>query len=142
MYLALKAFHLMAVISWFAAMFYLPRLFVYHAENREKKEFVGVAKTMEYKLYRYIGIPAFWATLFSGVGLIILNPALFGSGGWLHAKITLIVGLVVWFFHSGRLLKSMADDRCDKSGKYFRVYNEIPTLFMIAIVILAVVKPF
>ncbi len=141
-YLSLKAFHIMAMVSWFAAMFYLPRLFVYHAENREKKEFLGVVKIMEYKLYRYIGIPAFWATLLSGIVLIVLNPSVFSGAGWMHAKLTLVALLIGYFFHSGKLRRELEEDRCQKSGKFFRVYNELPTLLLIGIVILVIVKPF
>lgn len=141
MYLGMKVFHIVSFVSWFAVLFYLPRLFVYHAEHIENREFVKVVKIMEYKLYKYIGIPAFFATIISGTLLIILNPAIL-SMGWIHAKISLVILLSGYFFHSGVLKKSLYNDECNKSGKYFRVYNEIPTLFLIAIVILAVVKPF
>ena len=142
LYLSIKAFHIMALVSWFAVMFYLPRLFVYHAENREKKEFLSVIKIMELKLYKYIGVPSFWATLLSGIALIYLNPSVFTSGGWMHAKLTLVVLLVVYFFHSGKLRKELENDKCQRSGKFYRVYNELPTILLIGIVILAVVKPF
>ncbi|MEF3191648.1 MAG: protoporphyrinogen oxidase HemJ [Campylobacterales bacterium] len=141
-YLAIKAFHIMSLISWFAVLFYLPRLFVYHAEHRDNSEFVKVVKIMERKLFRYIGIPAFWATLLSGLAMIALNPGLLTGTGWLHAKLTLIAVLIIYFFHAGRLLQALANDTDCHSGKFFRVYNEIPTLLMIAIVILAVIKPF
>lgn len=141
-YMVIKAIHLMSLISWFAAMFYLPRLFVYHAENRDNAEFVRVAKVMEKKLFNFIGLPAFAATVITGVVLIVMNTAVFTSGGWMHAKLTLIALLVVWFFHSGMLRKQLENDTCGKSGRYFRIYNEIPTVFMIVIVLLAVAKPF
>lgn len=140
-YLGLKAFHIMSFTAWFAMLFYLPRLFVYHAENREKKEFVEVIKVMELKLYKYIGVPSFWATVISGMVLIMLNPAVFQQG-WIHAKITLIILLAGYFFHSGFLRRQLEKDEDNHSGKYFRFYNEIPTLFLIVIVLLAVVKPF
>lgn len=142
MYLALKAFHIMSMVSWFAAIFYLPRLFVYHAENRDNADFVKVVKIMERKLYRFIGIPAFWATLFSGLMMIALNPDLFIGSSWLHVKLTLVAALILYFFHSGRLVARLGADEENHSGKFFRVYNEIPTLLLISIVILAVIKPF
>lgn len=141
-YLVIKAIHIMSVIAWFAAMFYLPRLFVYHAENRENEAFVAVAKVMERKLFHYIGVPAFVATVVTGTALIVMNTAVFSSGGWMHAKLTLLALLIAWFIHSGFLRKALETDTCDKSGRYFRIYNEIPTIFMILIVILVVVKPF
>ncbi|GHV02899.1 UPF0093 membrane protein [Campylobacterota bacterium] len=145
--LTVKAVHIIALVSWFAAMFYLPRLFVYHAENAENSGFVGVVKIMEAKLFKFIALPAFVLTIVTGVWLILLQPELLTNpakmhSGWLHVKLTLFVLLCVWFFHSAVMLKQLARDTCRKSGKFFRFYNEIPTLFLIAIVLLAVLKPF
>ncbi|GHS88371.1 UPF0093 membrane protein [Campylobacterota bacterium] len=143
-YFALKAFHVMAIISWFAAMFYLPRLFVYHAENIENKDFVRVVKIQELKLWKYIALPAFWGSLISGLIMLpnnnwmLLSAA--KSGGWMHIKLTLVVFLIAWFFHMGYMRKQLEKNACKKSGKYFRFYNEIPTLFMIPIVILVIYK--
>jgi putative membrane protein len=129
-------------------LFYLPRLFVYHAENKDNEGFVKVAKVMERKLYRFIGIPAFWATLISGIALIALSKSYYGGasvfaqGGWMHAKSTLLVFLIVFFFSMGRYLKQFAEDRCEKSGSFFRKYNEIPTVLMLLIVAMVIVKPF
>lgn len=142
MYNWILVFHIISLVSWFAVLFYLPRLFVYHAENSDNAGFVEVAKVMERKLYKYIGIPGFWGTIISGTLLIVQNPALLSSGGWLHAKISLVVVLSAYFFHLGRLRHKLATDVCEKSGKFFRVYNEVPTLLLIAIVILVIVKPF
>ena len=133
-------FHVISFISWFAALFYLPRLFVYHVENIENKGFVEVAKIQEFKLFKYIGVPAMWATLISGAYLAYK----FGlSGhGWLHAKIFFVVLLVIYFFSMNKYRKELAEDRCLKSGKFFRMYNEIPTLLMLVIVAMVVLKPF
>ncbi|MGP1562030.1 MAG: protoporphyrinogen oxidase HemJ [Helicobacteraceae bacterium] len=141
-YIYLKAFHIVSVVAWYAVLFYLPRLFVYHAENAANAEFVKVAKVMELKLYKYIGLPSFWATFGSGLALIFLQPDLLKSGGWLHAKILLLVFLAAYFFHLGKLRRALFLDKCTKSGKFFRAYNEVPTLFLFAIVIFAVAKPF
>jgi putative membrane protein len=130
------------MVAWFAGMFYLPRLFVYHAENRDNEEFTKIVKIQELKLWKYIALPAFWATLVTGLTMIAIKPELLQSGGWLHAKLTLVAALIGWFFYAGHLRKRLANDARDKSGAFFRVFNEVPTLFLIAIVILAVIKPF
>lgn len=140
-YLYLQAFHIIAVVTWFAMLFYLPRLYVYHAENYEKKEFVEVIKVMERKLYLYIGVPSLWAVILSGTGLIMMNPSIF-QNGWIHAKITLIIVLVGYHLSTNMYRKQLEQDVCEKSGKFFRVYNEFPTILLILIVFLAVVKPF
>ncbi len=142
MYLWLKAFHVISVISWMAVLFYLPRLFVYHVENKEKKEFVEVIKIMEYKLHKFIGIPAFWASILSGIGLLIMNPDIFKTGGWIHLKLTAAVLLAVYYIHLAILRRKLEKEQCSKSGKFFRMYNEIPTILMIIIVIMVIVRPF
>ncbi|MDF1882201.1 protoporphyrinogen oxidase HemJ [Sulfurimonas sp. MAG313] len=138
----IKWFHLISLISWFAVLFYMPRLFVYHVENLDKKDFVDVVKVMEKKIYKFIGIPAFWATLMSGLVMIALNPGLFQSGGWLHAKLALVFILILFFFSMGHYRKQFLEDRCEKSSSFFRKYNEIPTILMFIIVAMVIVKPF
>jgi putative membrane protein len=144
-YDAIKALHIIAVVSWFAGMFYLPRLFVYHAENRENKEYTRIVKIQELKLWKYISLPAFVVTLITGGAMLFYYfpqfPLLTG-GGWMHAKLTLVALLIGWFFYAGYLRKLLETDRCEKSGKFFRFFNEVPTLFLIAIVVLVVLKPF
>ncbi|MDR0746358.1 MAG: protoporphyrinogen oxidase HemJ [Helicobacteraceae bacterium] len=144
-YLCWKAFHIIAFTSWFAAMFYLPRLFVYHRENCENKGFVSVVKVMEKKLYKFIALPAFAATVTSGLVMLwdrpeYIDPSV--SGGWLHAKLTLVALLIAWFIHNGVMLRQLANDTCTKSGRFFRFYNEIPTIFLLLIVPIVVLKPF
>jgi len=136
------AFHVMSLISWMAMLFYLPRLFVYHTEHADNSGFVEVVTVQEHKIYHYIGVPAMWATVLSGSAMIALNPGLFQSGGWLHAKLTAALLLIVYHFTLGRYKKQLKEGRCTKSGKFFRAYNEVPTLLMIFIVIMVVVKPF
>jgi len=135
-------FHIASLISWFAVLFYMPRLFVYHAENAQNKGFVEVVKIMERKIYLAIGVPAFWATLISGTAMIVLNPALFQSGGWLHAKLFFVFLLTIFFFSMGYFRKKLLVDECTKSGKFFRFYNEVPTILMLLIVAMVIVKPF
>ena len=139
-------FHVISFISWFAVLFYLPRLFVYHAENIDNKGFVEVVKVQEYKLFKYIGVPSLWATVISGSVMIYLSIAggfnLFKTGGWLHAKLLFVAFLIAYFFSMGRYLKAFAEDRCEKSGKFFRIYNEVPTILMLIIVAMVVIRPF
>ncbi len=139
-------FHVISFISWFAVLFYLPRLYVYHAENITNKGFVEVVKVQEYKLFKYIGVPAMWATLLSGSAMIYLSIDggfnLFLTGGWLHAKLFVATLLIIYFFTLEKIRKEFAEDRCTRSGKFFRIYNEVPTIMMLLIVAFVVVKPF
>ena len=140
-------FHIISMVSWFAVLFYLPRLFVYHVENSENKGFLEVIEIMEMKIYKYIGVPAFWATLLSGITLIFMSTAHYGinvfqTGGWLHAKLTLVAILVAYFFSLGHYRLKLKVDAAYKNGKFFRLYNEVPTLLLMGIVALVIVKPF
>ena len=133
-------FHLLSLISWFAVLFYLPRLFVYHAENAENAGFVEVVKVMEFKIYQYIGVPAMWATVISGAYLSY--EVGFSGNGWLHTKIFFVLILMVYFFSLGKFRKILLEDKCTKSGKFFRFYNEVPTLLLLVIVFMVIFKPF
>ncbi|WP_457745200.1 protoporphyrinogen oxidase HemJ [Sulfurimonas sp.] len=133
-------FHVISFISWFAALFYLPRLYVYHIENIENRGFIEVVKIQEMKLYKYIGVPSMWATLISGSLLIYLGHWM--SSPWLHIKLVLIVILLGYFHSLGSLRIKLLEDRCTKSGKFFRMYNEVPTILMLFIVAMVVFKPF
>ncbi len=138
----IKAFHIMSVISWMAMLFYLPRLFIYHIENRQNgKAFTDVIEVQEEKLYKYIGVPAFWASLISGLVMIYLAPQLFKSGAWLHIKLTAVLLLTLYHFSLGVIRKKLKSGECKKSGKWMRFYNEVPTLLMIVIVIMVIIKP-
>ncbi|MGB5919124.1 protoporphyrinogen oxidase HemJ [Arcobacter sp.] len=134
------AFHVISVLSWMAMLFYLPRLFVYHVENSEKKDFVDVVKIQEYKIYKYIGMPAMWLTIISGAAMIYLTPELFKSGAWLHAKLTVVFLLILYSFSLEYFRKQLEENKCKRSGKFFRAYNEIPTLLAILIVTYVIVK--
>ncbi|ANF25627.1 MULTISPECIES: protoporphyrinogen oxidase HemJ [Pseudomonadaceae] len=140
LYLWLKALHIVAIVCWFAGLFYLPRLFVYHAMSEDaisRERF----QVMERKLYRGIMIPSMVATLAFGIGMIALNPALF-SGGWLHAKLALVVLLIGYHHMCGAQLKRFARDENTRSHVFYRWFNEFPVLLLLAIVILVVIKPF
>ena len=102
-------FHIMAMMSWMAMLFYLPRLFVYHVENIEKKEFVDVVKIQEYKIYKYIGAPAMWATIFSGIAMLLLNTSLldFSLNPWMYAKLFTLWILIVYSFSLEKYRKEL-----------------------------------
>lgn len=141
LYLWIKALHIVAIVCWFAGLFYLPRLFVYHAMSEDapsRERF----KVMERKLYRGIMMPSMVATLLFGTGMIALNPALFSTGGWLHAKLALVVLLIGYHHLCGAQLKRFARDENTRSHVFYRWFNEFPVLLLLAIVILVVVKPF
>ncbi len=134
-------FHILSFTSWMAMLFYMPRLFVYHQEHKENKGFVEVVKIQELKLYKFIGVPAFWATLLSGAVMIMLNSALL-SMPWFQVKLFFLVLLIVYHFSMNYFRKELEAGRCKKSGKFFRFYNEVPTLLMIVIVVMVIIKPF
>ena len=139
--LYVKIFHIISFVSWMAMLFYLPRLFVYHAEHKDNKGFCEVIKIQESTLYNFIGYPAIICTLLSGIWLLMLEPTWL-QGGWLHAKISLIVILVIYHFSLYRFMIAFREDRCQKSGKFFRMYNEVPTLILIIVTFLVIIKPF
>ncbi len=138
-YMPILAFHVISVLSWMAMLFYLPRLYVYHQEHSDKKEFLEIVKIQEFKLYKYIGAPAMWATVFSGAYLIYLNPDLL-QGAWMHAKLTLVVLLVIYSISLEFFRKKLENDECQRSGKFFRAYNEVPTILAILIVTFVILK--
>ena len=141
-FLYVKAFHIIAVVTWFAAIFYLPRLFVYHAaaEDQVSRERF---KIMERKLYRGIMTPSMVVVIALGLWLISFNPDYYlVQTHWLHAKLTLVALLVAYHFYCGHLLKVFRDDNNQRSHVFYRWFNEIPVFLLIAIVILVVVRPF
>jgi putative membrane protein len=137
----LKALHVIAVVCWFAGLFYLPRLFVYHAQTEDaagRERF----KVMERKLYRGIMWPSLVLTVAFGGAMLEQNWAFYKTQGWLHAKLALVALLVAYHLLCGRYLRAFAADRNAKSHTFFRVFNELPVLALIAIVILVIVRPF
>lgn len=136
-----QAFHIISLVCWFAGIFYLPRLFVYHAAcddapGRER------FKIMERKLYRGITTPSMIATVIFGVWLISYNPSGYFSQGWMHAKLALVAILIVYHFYCGHLVKVFLHDQNTRTHVFYRWFNELPVLILLAVVILAVVKPF
>jgi putative membrane protein len=138
-YLEILAFHIISVLSWMAMLFYMPRLFVYHQENRDKRDFTDVVKIQEYKIYKVIGAPAMWATIISGSTLIYLHPYLLDEG-WMIAKLLILSLMIAYSFSLEYFRKLLAKDLCDKNGQFFRAYNEVPTLLAILIVTFVITK--
>jgi putative membrane protein len=125
-----------------AVLFYLPRLFIYHRENAGSTGFTDVVKIQEYKLFKYIGVPAMWTTVISGGLMLSLNMGIFSSVGWMHAKLFAIALLLAYHVSLGKIRVIMIDTPEFKTSKWLRMYNEVPTFLMIFIVIMVVVKPF
>lgn len=140
-YDSIKALHIIAVVCWFAGLFYLPRIFVYHTQTKPKSESSELFKVMERKLYVYIMRPSMILSWVFGLWMIHLIPE-WMEGGWMHAKLTLVVLLTGYHHICGAHVKRFAKDENNKSEKYFRVFNEVPTLVLLAAVFLVVLKPF
>ena len=136
----LKAFHIIAVIAWMAGMLYLPRLFVYHCAADAGSMQSETFKVMERRLLRVIMTPAMIVTWLLGLWLTWRGN--WFAAPWLHAKLALVILLSGLHGMMSRYVRDFAADRNRKSEKFYRIFNEIPTVLMIAIVILAVVKPF
>ncbi|CAC9548023.1 Protoporphyrinogen IX oxidase, novel form, HemJ (EC 1.3.-.-) [uncultured Gammaproteobacteria bacterium] len=137
----IKAFHIIAVITWFAALFYLPRLFVYHAMSKDKIS-IERFKIMQRKLYRGIMTPSMILAVALGTWMVVDAWEIYQTQVWLHAKLTLIVPLIVYHFYCGHLMQIFKQDKNTRSDIFYRWFNEFPVLILIAIVILVVVKPF
>ncbi len=139
-YLLFKSLHLIAVISWMAGLLYLPRIFVYHSENNNEIV-VSVFKTMERKLFYYIMMPAmFLSWLF---GLILISLIGFENLGnlWLQLKFAFVILLTIYHFYLGSLLNKFSLDQNQKSSKFYRYINEIPTILLILIIFIVIFKP-
>jgi putative membrane protein len=136
----IKALHVLAVISWMAGMLYLPRLFVYHTDVAKGSEASETFKVMERRLLRLIINPAMIVTWLSG--LYIAYAFDYFRAPWLHAKITLVIIMSGVHGYLASRVRAFADDRNDKSGRFYRILNEVPTVLLIGIVVLVVVKPF
>jgi putative membrane protein len=134
----LKAFHVVFVVTWFAGLFYLPRLFVYHVATHDAP---GVARflVMERRLFFLMSVGALLAVLF-GMAMLISAPA-YLEMGWLRAKLLLVAGLVGYHACCYRLMLRLRAGQNTHSQRWYRLFNELPTLFLVAIVVLAVVKP-
>jgi putative membrane protein len=142
-YSIVKALHIISVIAWMAGMLYLPRLFVYHADAAPGTLLSETLKVMERRLQRAIINPAMAATWIFGLILVFaFNVVDIRSDGWLHAKLTLVLILSGLHGVFSRWRKDFAADRNQRTARFYRIANEVPTVLMIAIVFLVVVKPF
>lgn len=140
LYLWLKAIHVIAIIAWMAGLLYLPRLFVYHCSAEAGSAKSETFKVMERRLLKAIMNPAMIASI--GLGVLIGFQGDWWSSPWLHAKTALVAGLAACHMHLAACVRNFAEDRNTRSARYYRILNEVPTLLMIGIVILVIVKPF
>ncbi|NBB69981.1 MAG: TIGR00701 family protein [Alphaproteobacteria bacterium] len=136
----LEAFHVVFVVTWFAGLFYLPRLFVYATENPTGHT-VELLRVMQRRL---LGITHIGGALAVGFGLATLigEPWHLQTGGWMHAKLALVAGLIAYHVWCWRLVRAFARGENRHSSKWYRLFNEVPAVFLIAIVVLVIVKPF
>jgi putative membrane protein len=140
MVLWVKALHIISVIAWMAGMLYLPRLFVYHAEAAKGSEASETFKVMERRLLKAIVNPSMILVFLTGFTLVYLTGD--WRDGWWQAKFALVLGLAGLHGFFGRCVRGFAKDRNERSARFYRILNEAPTILMILIVVLAVVKPF
>jgi putative membrane protein len=135
----LKAVHVMAMVTWFAGLFYLPRLFVYHADASDQ---IGVERfrIMERRLFAIMTVGAV-ATLVFGTAMLVAFPPYLAMG-WVHVKLALVALLIAYHGYCYKLMRDFAQNRNTRTARWYRLFNEVPSLFLIAIVALAVVKPF
>ena len=141
LYLLFKSLHLIAVISWMAGLLYLPRIFVYHVENFEKKQTTEVFEIMEKRLFNYIMRPAMVLSWLLGTILILIIGIETFSFLWLQIKLALVVILTIYHEYLGKCLKSLKSGTNTKSSKFYRIINEIPTVLFVFIVFIVVFKP-
>jgi putative membrane protein len=134
----LKAVHVMAMVTWFAGLFYLPRLFVYHADASDQ---IGVERfrIMERRLFAIMTVGAV-ATLVFGTAMLVAFPPYLAMG-WVHVKLALVALLIAYHGYCYKLMRDFAQNRNARTARWYRLFNEVPSLFLIAIVALAVVKP-
>ncbi len=138
-----KALHVISMIAWMAALLYLPRLFVYHAERAgEPGELSDTFKAMERKLLKLIMNPASIAVWVFGLMLVFTPGVVDWSEPWVHAKAALVVALTLFHHVLVRWWKAFAEDRNRHSGRFYRLANEVPALIMIGIVVMVIVRPF
>ena len=137
----LKALHVISVMAWFAGLVYIFRLYFYHVENKDKKEVTDVLTVMERRLYRAICTPAAIASLVFGVSMVVAQSSLL-KAGWFPAKLTAVLFLFAYDGYSGKVRRDFAEGKINLTSKQCRMLNELPTVLMIVIVIMVIVKPF
>jgi putative membrane protein len=140
-YLYLKAVHLIGVVSWFAGLFYIFRLFVYHTENRDNQAISSLLCVMERRLYYAIMWPAMVLTLIMGASMIAMNPELLNAH-WMRAKLFFVLILIAYHLFSGHVRKQFATRNFFLTSRQCRVINEVPTLILIVVMLLVILRPF
>ena len=141
LYLIIKSLHLIAVVSWMAGLLYLPRIFVYHVENFEKIETVKIFEVMEKRLYNYIMKPAMIFSWIFGIVLIYLNGLDVLLNLWMQIKLVLVIVLSAYHDYLGRCLLHLKNKTNTKTARFYRYINEIPTVLLILIVFIVIIKP-
>ncbi len=141
MYLLFKSLHIISVISWMVGLLYLPRIFVYHVENIEKKEAAEIFEVMERKLYFYIMRPAMILSWFFGIILISIIGFDLMTSLWVQIKLIIVLLLSIYNEYLGKCLKSLKEKTNKRSSKFFRIINEVPTILLILIVFIVIFKP-
>ena len=141
LYLIIKSLHLIAVISWMAGLLYLPRIFVYHVENFEKKQTIDIFEIMEKRLYNYIMRPAMLFSWIFGIILIYLNGLDVLLNIWMQIKLALVIILSGYHEYLGKCLMSFKNRTNTKTAKFYRYINEVPTILLILIVFVVIIKP-
>ena len=141
LYLIIKSLHLISVISWMAGLLYLPRIFVYHVENYQKKQTTDIFEIMERRLYNYIMRPAMLLAWIFGVFLIYLNGFDSLNNFWMQIKLLLVIVLSIYHEYLGSCLNKLKNRTNTKTSKFYRYINEIPTLLLILIVFIVIIKP-
>lgn len=137
----IKAFHIISMVAWFAGIFYLPRLFVYHTETSPNAIDYERFCTMEKKLYRAIMTPAAILTTLLGGWLLALHWQVYLKAGWMHTKLLFVLLLWAYHLYCGHLVGMFKARKNVYSSRFYRIFNEVPVIFLVTIVILAVVKP-
>jgi len=140
-YLLFKSLHLIAVISWMAGLLYLPRIFVYHAENINDQNSINIFKIMERKLYFFIMMPAMLLSWFFGLILISILGFDILSMMWVQVKLIFVILLTFYHFYLGYILSKFRSDQNTKTSRFFRIINEVPTILLILIVFIVIFKP-
>ena len=140
-YLLFKSLHLIVVVSWMAGLLYLPRILVYHVENKEKKQAIEIFEVMEKRLYFYIMRPAMILTWLFGIILVYLNGVEIFSQLWMQLKFVLVILLSIFHEYLGRCIYSLKNNTNLRSAKYFRIINEIPTIILIIVIFVVIFKP-
>ena len=140
MYLWLKAFHVIAMVTWFAGLFYLPRLFIYHAMDENKNSF-ELFKLQEKRLFGIMTIGAMLTILFA-FALVGMNAVYLAQSGWFHAKMVFVIGLIGYHYWCYRIMITFRKGENTRSHTWYRWFNEVPAIPLIVIVVLVIVKPF